>query len=143
MSLINYGIRMFILTPGMAVRWLEADLNAANVEISLSEGCLDELVREADIVAQQAALASDGEMPYLTSLREQLTQQAALVARWTQSDDKIAAEGKSGEAFVKIARRYGLPRPWKLVEPIAVISRPQRSYWNWTSETGAQYVSQD
>jgi hypothetical protein len=98
-------------------------------------------VRDADGAAWQTVATSTGETSYLTQLRQQLREQATLVQRWTGTDDKIAADDASAQAFVRIARKYALPRPWKLSEPVAVESRRLRpANWKWATAIEAMDV---
>jgi len=124
------------------VRWLKDELSSLNVKVPLVEGCLEELVRDADSTAWLAVAGSTGETSYLTHLRQQLGRQATLVHRWTASDEKLAADDQSAQAFVRIARKYALPRPWKLSDPVAVESRRLRpSNWKWATAIEARSVA--
>lgn len=141
MKLLDSGIRVFTLAQGTGVRWLKEELSSLSVKTPLTEGCLEELVREADNAAWQTVATSTGETSYLTQLRQQLREQATLVQRWTGTDDKIAADDASAQAFVRIARKYALPRPWKLSDPVAVESRRLRpANWKWATAIEAMDV---
>lgn len=141
MKLLDSGIRVFTLAQGTGVRWLKEELSSLSVKIPLSEGCLEELARDADGAAWQAVAAATGDMSYLTELRQQLREQAALVRRWTGTDDKLAADDASAQEFVRIARKYALPRPWKLSDPVAVESRRLRpANWKWATAIEAMDV---
>jgi hypothetical protein len=141
MKLLDSGIRVFTLAQGTGVRWLKEELSSLSVKIPLSEGCLEELVRDADGAAWQAVAAATGETSYLTELRGQLRGQATFVRRWTGTDDKIAADDASAQAFVRIARKYALPRPWKLSDPVAVEShRVRPANWKWATAIEAMEV---
>jgi hypothetical protein len=134
MKLLDSGIRVFTLAQGTGVRWLKEELSSLSVKTPLSDGCLEELARDADGAAWQAVAAASGDMSYLTELRQQLREQAALVQRWTGTDDKLAADDAIAQAFVRIARKYALPRPWKLSDPVAVESRRLRpANWKWAT----------
>jgi hypothetical protein len=134
MNLFESGIRAIMLSQGAGTRWLRDELDALKVKIPLSDGCVEALVREADLAAWQARAAVSPRRPYRTLLREQLTVQAALVQRWTCSDEKLDPQDEIGQAFVRIARKYALPRPWKLSEPVAVESRHLRPpAWRWAT----------
>jgi hypothetical protein len=142
MKLLDSGIRVFTLAQGTGVRWLKEELNARNVKIPLTEGCLEELVREADSGAWLAIAAASGDTSYLTLLRQELEQQATFVQRWTGSDEKFATDDGIAQTFVRIARNYALPRPWKLSEPVAVESRSLRpSNWKWATAIEARSVA--
>ena len=142
MKLLDSGIRVFTLAQGTGVRWLKEELTSLNVKTPLSEGCLEELVREADGAAWQAVAAANGAMTYLAELREQLRLQATLLHRWTGTDDKIASAEASAQAFVRIARQYALPRPWKLSDPVAVESHRLRpANWKWATAPETRSVA--
>jgi hypothetical protein len=134
MKLLDSGIRVVTLAQGTGVRWLKDELATLNVKTPLSDGCLDELVRHADGAAWQALDAASGSTSYLAELRQQLRTQATLVERWTCTDEKLPGEDPRAQEFVRIARKYALPRPWKLSDPVAVESRRLRpSNWKWAS----------
>src|SRR5882762_9713917 len=92
MKLLDSGIRVFVLAQGAGTRWLKEELNSLKVTIPLTEGCLEELVRQADSVAWRSVAAAPAEASYLTDLRQELGAQAALVHRWTTSDEKTGAD---------------------------------------------------
>jgi hypothetical protein len=134
MKLLDSGIRVFTLAQGTGVRWLREELAALNVKTPLSDGCVEELVRHADGAAWHAAGTESGTSSYLSELRHQLRVRATLVQRWTGTDDKMPSDDASAQEFVRIARKYALPRPWKLSEPVAVESRRLRpSNWKWAT----------
>ena len=142
MKLLDSGIRVFTLAQGVGVRWLKEELSSLNVKIPLTDGCLEELVRDADGAAWQPTAAMSGAKSYLTELRQQLRLQASWVHRWTGTDEKIQAEDARAQAFVRIARQYALPRPWKLSEPVAVESHRLRPpNWKWATTVEARSVA--
>ena len=58
----------------------------------------------------------------------------AFVQLWTGTDEKVPSEDARAQAFVRIARKYALPRPWKLSDPVAVESHRLRpSNWKWAT----------
>jgi hypothetical protein len=141
MKLLDSGIRVLTLVQGTGARWLKEELSSLSVKIPLTEGCLEEMVRDADGAAWQAVAAATGETSYLTELRQQLRNQATFVQTWTGTDDKFAADDASAQAFVRIARKYALPRPWKLSDPVAVESlRVRPSNWKWATAIEAMEI---
>jgi hypothetical protein len=141
MKLLDSGIRVLTLVQGTGARWLKEELSSLSVKIPLTEGCLEEMVRDADGAAWQAVASATGETSYLTELRQQLRNQATFVQTWTGTDDKIAADDASAQAFVRIARKYALPRPWKLSDPVAVESlRVRPSNWKWATAIEAMEI---
>lgn len=142
MKLLDSGIRVFTLAQGTDVRWLKEELGSLNVRTPLSEGCLEELAHDADHAAWQTAGAASGATSYLAELRRQLHAQATFVQRWTGTDEKIPADDADAQEFVRIARKYALPRPWKLSDPVAVESRRLRPVnWKWASAVAARSVA--
>lgn len=137
MTWLNTGIRAFLRAQGTAVRWLREQLELLEVRIRLTDGCIEELAREADRAARRACMAGEG-ASYLEVLREQLDVQADWVRRWTSTDEKVPAGDPAAQAFVRIARNYALPRPWKLSEPVAVEVIRARPSWNWAVGLSAQ-----
>ncbi|HTT01441.1 MAG TPA: hypothetical protein VMG11_05070 [Steroidobacteraceae bacterium] len=132
MRLLDSTILLF--QPGLGRRLLKEQLHERNVKIPLSEGCLRELVNDAVEAAERLVSAAAGAQRYLTSLKEQLALRAEFVSLWTASDELVDSEEGGRQALVRIARKYALPRPWKLSEPVAAACpRPQPSYWKWAS----------
>jgi hypothetical protein len=137
MTWLNSGIRVLLFAQGTAARWLREELDSFKVRIRLTDGCIDELAREADHAARRARGAKDG-ASYIELLREHLIVQANWVRRWTTTDDKVPADDPVAQAFVRIARKYALPRPWKLSEPVAVEVVRRRPSWARSSELRPQ-----
>lgn len=55
--------------------------------------------------------------PYLECLQRQIDSRARFVQLWTGTDEKF--DRPEWEKLVALARRFALPRPWKLTEPTA------------------------
>ena len=85
--------------------------------------------RARPITPRGAGVAPADDASYVALLREQLIVQANLVRRWTATDEKVAADDPVAQAFVRIARKYALPRPWKLSDPVAVEVARRRPSW--------------
>jgi hypothetical protein len=132
-------VRLVLLVQGTGLRWLREELDAAHVSIPLTDGCLSELVRDADEAVRSSG--SDNERSYVEQLRKELVVRATFIHRWTGSDENMTLrDEESLQALVRIARKYALPRRWKLSEPVVVEYRRMRpSYWQWTDDidTGA------
>jgi hypothetical protein len=65
-------------------------------------------------------------------LRDQILTRAEFLRIWTLSDDRIDTDGPYTEELVRLARKYALPRPWRLSEPVASESlrrTPTYGYW--------------
>ena len=140
MTWLDSGIRVLLLAQGTAARWLREELQSLKIRIRLTDGCIDELAREADHAARRA-VAAGTDASYVELLRAQLIVQANWVRRWTTTDEKVAADDPVAQAFVRIARKYALPRPWKLSEPVAVEVVRLRPSWAWASGLQAQAAS--
>ncbi|MGH8302387.1 MAG: hypothetical protein ACRET5_13055 [Steroidobacteraceae bacterium] len=136
MTWLDSGIRVLLLAQGTAARWLREELGLLKIRIRLTDGCIEELAREADHAARRAVTAGrDGS--YSELLREQLGVQASWVRRWTDTDEKVSADDRDAQVFVRIARKYALPRPWRLSEPVAVEVAGLRP-WSWAGDFSSQ-----
>lgn len=135
-------VRIFILAQGTGLRWLREELDAVNVSIPLTDGCLGEFLRDADEAVRRAGAIK--EQSYVERLRKELASRAGFIQRWTGSDENMSLrDEESLQALVKIARRYSLPRRWKLSEPVVVEYRRRRpSYWQWTNDIDTDAVPQ-
>ena len=135
-------VRVFVLALGMGFRWLREELTALQVSIRLTDGCLHELVHEADAAVVRAG--TNSEQSYVERLRKELALRASFIQRWTGSDEKLSAwDEESLQALVRIARKYALPRRWKLSEPVVVEYRRKRpSYLQWTNDIDSDVVPQ-
>jgi hypothetical protein len=132
MTWLDSGIRVLLLAQGTVTRWLREELNSLKIRIRLTDGCIEELAREADHAARRAVCAGK-DASYVELLREQIVVQANWVRRWTTTDEKVSDEDPVAQAFVRIARKYALPRPWKLSEPVAVEVARLRPTWTWAA----------
>src|ERR1700761_2965663 len=102
---LDFVVRLFVLTLGTGLRWFREELQRLNVSIRLTDGCLAELVRDADA----AVLRGDGTRPeqsYVERLRKELALRAAFIQRWTDSDEKLSVRDEETlQALVRIARK--------------------------------------
>ncbi len=142
MKALDSIVRVFILARGAGVRWLRQELDALQVSIPITDGCLCELVRDADESIRRSGSVWDDR--YVERLKKELAGRARFVHRWTGSDEDMSRpEKESLQALVRIARKYALPRRWKLSEPVVVEYRRLRpSYWQWTDDIDAGVVPQ-
>jgi hypothetical protein len=134
MNVVDSTIRYAIPALGIATRWLKEELQARGVRTPLIEACLRELVTDAESGAKLTGRATES-VPYPASLRSELAARAEFLRLWTLSDDMI---GPGSERLVRIARKFALPRPWKVSDPVA--SECQRrvpTYLNWASAGGS------
>jgi len=135
-------VRLALLASGAGTRWLREELDAAHVKIPLTDGCLDELFRNADDAVRRAG-PGEGRS-YGEQLRKELAARASFIQRWTDSDEKLTLQSEETlQSLVKIARKYALPRRWKLSEPVVVEYRRTRpSDWHWTDDIDSGAVPQ-
>ncbi|MFL6602394.1 MAG: hypothetical protein ACJ8R9_13805 [Steroidobacteraceae bacterium] len=132
-------IRWVVLALGTGLRWLREELDTLHVNIPLTDSCLTELLRDADQAARRTG--TNKGQSYVERLRRELALRASFIQRWTGSDENLSLrDEESLQALVRIARKYALPRRWKLSEPVVVEYRRMRpSDWHWTDDidTGA------
>jgi hypothetical protein len=138
MTWLDSGIRVLVLAQGTVTRWLRSELDSLKIGVRLSDGCIEELAREADHAARRALSAVGDGHRYLELLRGQVVMVANWVRRWTSTDEKVPDDDPLAQAVVRIARKYALPRPWKLTEPVAVEVASARIAWTWTAGLSAQ-----
>jgi len=132
-------VRLMLRAQGTGLRWLREELQAANVRIRLTDGCLEELVRNADAAATRSSGRS-----YVERFRQELAVRANFIQRWTGSDEKMTLQDEETlQELVRIARKYALPRRWKLSDPVVVeYRRKQPSYLQWTDDIDSGAVPQ-
>lgn len=99
-----------------ATRMLKEQLSAEGVNVWVSAGCLAELARIAGAAAARTRQADE---PYGSSLRREIVTHARFIREWTSSDKKFD-QTQWGE-LVSIARKYALPRSWRVCEAVASV----------------------
>lgn len=97
---------------GAAERGLRRVLKAKGVSVLLSSGCIHAFATEARAEAIRA--------PSAQGLSDQIEVQASFIERWTASDQVF--EGLLTAESVRIARRYALPRGWRLPDSVAKLA---------------------
>jgi hypothetical protein len=102
-----------------ATRMLKEQLSAEGVSVWVSAGCLAELTRIASAAAARTRRADE---PYGSCLRREIVTNARFIREWTSSDKKFD-QTQWGE-LVSIARKYALPRSWRLCESAASVRGP-------------------
>ena len=101
---------------------------------------LDSLVRKATfspvhVLREELSLRGVTVPMTDTSLREFASEPGAadFLEMWTLTDQSPAADENS-RRLLQLARKYALPRPWKLSVPVASAARhPTPTYLNWAS----------
>ena len=93
------------LTAG--TRYLQEQLHAHGLRVALSEGCLQDFVRDASeaVVRTQQQGESD-----FSCLCRHLDARARFILLWTSSDESF--DRATWEHLVAIAHRHTLPRAW-------------------------------
>lgn len=130
MSWLESLRRSVVRALGSDMRWLRQELRARGIKVHLTDACLRELAEDADAAAKRSC--STGAAGYVSELRGQLAARAEFIRTWTMSDDDIDLQGLSRDHLVKVARKYALPRPWRLSEPVAhECARPTPTYLYW------------
>ena len=124
------------------IRVGDRELDAKHISIPLTDGCLSELVRDADETVRRSGV--ENERSYAEQLRKELVVRASFIQRWTGSDENMTLQDEESlQALVRIARKYALPRRWKLSEPVVVEYRRMRpSDWHWTDDLDSDAVPQ-
>ena len=102
-----------------ATRMLKEQLSAEGVSVWMSAGCLAELARIASVAAARTRQADE---PYESSLRREILTHARFIREWTSSDKKF--DRTQWSELVSIARKYALPRSWRLYDPVASVRLP-------------------
>ena len=97
-------------------RVLEKQLVARDVRVWLSQGCLAEFAAVARAAAARTRQADES---FGSSLRREMATRAQFIQEWTGSDRKFEPP-QAGE-LVAIARKYALPRAWRVAEPGASV----------------------
>ena len=135
-------VRLMLRAQGTGLRWLREELDAANVRIRLTDGCLEELVRNADEAVIRSS--ANPRQSYVERFRKELAARANFIQRWTGSDENMTLQDEETlQELVRIARAYALPRRWKLSDPVVVEYRRKRpSYLQWTDELDSDAVPQ-
>jgi hypothetical protein len=137
MNLVDSTIRYAMPMLGVTVRWLREELRAKEVSVHLTEPCLRELAADAEVAAELSFVnGRPGETAgsYVDRLRAELADRAEFVRAWTQSDDDAETNALFTEPLVQIARKFALPRAWRLSNPVATASlNPTPTYLYWSS----------
>lgn len=116
MKLLNSAIDYFEPKFTNATRMLKEQLTAQGVSVWVSQGCLEEFAKLASLAAARRRQPDE---PYVSCLRPVIVTHARFIREWTSSD-KNFDQTQWGE-LVSVARRYALPRPWKLFEAAASV----------------------
>jgi hypothetical protein len=99
---------LLVLKLGLSTRYLRQQLTSQGVRVSVSDGCVEGLVRNANKAVLHTRRTDE---PYFLCLRRRLDSRARFILLWTTTDERFECEDW-GE-LVSIVRKYALPRPWK------------------------------
>lgn len=110
---IHYLVPKFTNATSM----LKEQLTEEGVSVSLSPGCLEEFSSLAKVAAARTRQADE---PDTSRLRREIVARAQFIRQWTNSDGNFDLT-ESGE-LVSVARKYALPRPWRLLEAVASLN---------------------
>jgi hypothetical protein len=136
MKLLDSTMQYALPALGFGLRWMKEELQARHVNVPLTDTSLRELVADAYAAARLPASGSETVQPYTSRLRHELAERADFVRAWTLSDDRVDLDKRNAGQLVRIARKYALPRAWRLSEPVAAPSRrPTPTYLYWSSVT--------
>jgi len=113
-SLLNSASDYFVPKFTNATRMLKEQLTAEGINVWLSVGCLEEFATIASVAAARTRQANE---PYKSCLRREILTRARFIQQWTTSDRNFD-HTQCGE-LVSVARKYALPRPWRVVEAVA------------------------
>jgi hypothetical protein len=116
-----------------AVDWLKEELHVRGVEVWITATCLRELATDAEAAAKSPTSTLNAHMPYGRRLRDEIALRAEFLRTWTLSDEQIDSDSFS-QRLAGLARKYALPRPWRVPESVAHAARhPTPTYLNWAS----------
>jgi hypothetical protein len=116
MKLLDSAIDSLVPKFTNSTRMLKDQLSAEGVSVWVSAGCLAEFARIASAAAARTRQADE---PYRSCLRREIATHSRFIQDWTSSDKRFD-QFQCGE-LVSIARKYALPRAWRLYEPVASV----------------------
>ena len=119
MKLLDSAIDSLVPKFTNSTRMLKEQLSAEGVSVWVSAGCLAEFARIASAAAVRMRQADE---PYRSCLRREIATHSRFIREWTSSDKKF--DQIQGGELVRIARKYALPRAWRLYEPVASVRGP-------------------
>ena len=111
-SAIDYFVSRFT----NAAHLLKEQLTAEGVTVWVSAGCLKEFARIASVAAARTRQVDE---PYLSCLRREIVTRARFIREWTSSGKNF--DPTQWGDHVSVARKYALPRPWKVLEAVASV----------------------
>ncbi|HUN25262.1 MAG TPA: hypothetical protein VMU67_03070 [Steroidobacteraceae bacterium] len=114
MKLIDSAIRAFAPSLALTTEWMREELVRCGVTVHLSDGCLEALASNARDAARRTHTADE---PHVACVKRQIAARARFVQLWTGTDEKF--DRAEWNELIEICRRYVLPRPWKVSEPVA------------------------
>ena len=123
----------FFSGESCAVDRLKQELNARNVEVRIPDAGLREFALDAEDAAKMSVSSLQAHLPLARRLQEEIVARAEFLRTWTTSDERIPTDSL-GLRLAGMARKYALPRPWRLSDPVPVAARhPTPTYLRWAS----------
>ena len=116
MRLLDSALDYLVSRFTNAAHLLKKQLTAEGVTVWVSAGCLEEFARIASVAAARTRQLDE---PYLSCLRREIVTRARFIREWTSSG-KNFDQSQWGD-HVSVARKYALPRPWKVLEAVASV----------------------
>jgi hypothetical protein len=116
-----------------AVDRLKQELDSRSVDVRITPAGLREFAMDAEAAAKSPESRLQAHLPYARRLHEEIAARAEFLRTWTTSDDHVPTDNL-GLRLAGIARKYALPRPWRIVDSLPVAARhPTPTYLRWTS----------
>jgi hypothetical protein len=118
-TILDYAMGSLAARLRVGKRYLKDQLSTQGVNVPLSEGCLEEFVRNSREAVTRTRKPGE---PYLSCLRRHLEARARFVFLWTGSDERFDRD--AWDELIAIAQKYALPRWRKPVSNPAPSQRP-------------------
>lgn len=116
-----------------AVDRLKEELDSRKVNVTITPAGLREFALDAEAAAKSPSSTLQAHLPYVRRLREEISARAEFLRTWTKSDDRIGTDAV-GQRLAGLARKYALPRPWRVPDSVPVAARhPTPTYLYWAS----------
>ncbi|HEU4624388.1 MAG TPA: hypothetical protein VFS52_06490 [Steroidobacteraceae bacterium] len=116
-----------------AVDLLKEALESRGVDVRITPAGLREFARDAEIAAKSTASTLQAHLPYVRRLHDEIAVRADFLRTWTLTDDRIGND-PLGQRLAGLARKFALPRAWRVPEAVPVPARhPTPTYLRWTS----------
>jgi len=108
MRLVDCALGPLVLRLRIARRYLRSELASQGVAISISDGCLEDLVQNANETTLRTQRTDGSD---LACLHRHLSSRARFVLLWTTTDERFDRD--IWAELISIAQKHALPRPRK------------------------------